>query len=165
MRRGPRCGGRKIDSCFEAKFKTNASKLNRKLSGSALSKKPNHVDQHVARQLRLWRVLLGMSQEDLAQRLGGSPQKVQKCEAGETRISASRTRHVRTLSGPMGPNFLAMSSAVAVAPPDIQWLGSCSSILTHTSLRKVGRRCLRPRRERPSVARGAASSERRPGCP
>jgi transcriptional regulator with XRE-family HTH domain len=31
-----------------------------------------------------------MSQEDLAQRLGGSPQPVQKYEAGETRISASR---------------------------------------------------------------------------
>ncbi len=31
-----------------------------------------------------------MSQDELAQRLGGSPQQVQKYEAGETRISASR---------------------------------------------------------------------------
>jgi transcriptional regulator with XRE-family HTH domain len=69
---------------------TPSSKPNRRLSGSALSKKPNRVDQHVAKQLRLRRVLLGMSQEDLAQRLGGSPQQVQKYEAGETRISASR---------------------------------------------------------------------------
>jgi transcriptional regulator with XRE-family HTH domain len=67
-----------------------SSKPNQKLAGSALSKKPNRVDQHVARQMRLRRVLLGMSQEDLAQRLGGSPQQVQKYEAGETRISASR---------------------------------------------------------------------------
>jgi transcriptional regulator with XRE-family HTH domain len=69
---------------------TPSPKPNRKVSGSALSKKPNRVDQHVAKQLRLRRVLLGMSQEDLAQRLGGSPQQVQKYEAGETRISASR---------------------------------------------------------------------------
>lgn len=65
-------------------------KPSRKLTGAALSKKPNRVDQHVARRMRLRRVLLGMSQEDLAQRLGGSPQQVQKYEAGETRISASR---------------------------------------------------------------------------
>jgi transcriptional regulator with XRE-family HTH domain len=67
-----------------------SSKPNQKLAGSALSKKPNRVDQHVARQMRLRRVLLGMSQEYLAQRLGGSSQQVQKYEAGETRISASR---------------------------------------------------------------------------
>jgi transcriptional regulator with XRE-family HTH domain len=54
------------------------------------SKKPNHVDEHVGRRLRLRRNLLGLSQDDLAKRLGLTSQLIQKYEAGETRISASR---------------------------------------------------------------------------
>lgn len=53
-------------------------------------KKPTHVDQHVADRLRLRRILLGLSQDDLAQRLGLTAQQIQKYEAGKTRISASR---------------------------------------------------------------------------
>ena len=54
------------------------------------SKKPNYVDEHVGRRLRLRRNLLGLSQDDLAKRLGLTSQLIQKYEAGETRISASR---------------------------------------------------------------------------
>jgi transcriptional regulator with XRE-family HTH domain len=54
------------------------------------SKKPNYVDQHVAKRLRLRRNLLGLSQDELAKRLGLTSQLIQKYEAGETRISASR---------------------------------------------------------------------------
>ena len=54
------------------------------------SKKPNHVDQHVGRRLRLRRNLLDLSQDELARRLGLTAQLIQKYEAGETRISASR---------------------------------------------------------------------------
>jgi len=54
------------------------------------SKKPNDVDQHVAKRLRLRRNLLGLSQDELARRLGLTSQLIQKYEAGETRISASR---------------------------------------------------------------------------
>jgi transcriptional regulator with XRE-family HTH domain len=60
------------------------------MTEAVLSKKPNLVDQHVGRRIRLRRVLLSLSQENLAQLLGGSPQQVQKYEAGETRVSASR---------------------------------------------------------------------------
>jgi transcriptional regulator with XRE-family HTH domain len=85
--------GSKISSAAgraAAERSASGSKPSQKLTGGALSKKPNRVDQHVARRMRLRRVLLGMSQDELAQRLGGSPQQVQKYEAGETRISASR---------------------------------------------------------------------------
>src|ERR1700752_780875 len=54
------------------------------------SKKPTHVDDHVGKRLRLRRNLLGLSQDDLARRLGLTSQLIQKYEAGETRISASR---------------------------------------------------------------------------
>jgi transcriptional regulator with XRE-family HTH domain len=67
-----------------------SSKPRQKKTDGVLSKKPNLVDQHVGRRMRLRRVLLGLSQEDLAQRLGGSSQLMQKYEAGETRVSASR---------------------------------------------------------------------------
>ena len=54
------------------------------------SKKPNYVDQHVAKRLRLRRNLVDLSQDELAKRLGLTSQLIQKYEAGETRISASR---------------------------------------------------------------------------
>jgi transcriptional regulator with XRE-family HTH domain len=54
------------------------------------SKKPNHVDEHVGKRLRLRRNLLGLSQDELARHLGLTAQLIQKYEAGETRISASR---------------------------------------------------------------------------
>ena len=54
------------------------------------SKKPNHVDDHVGKRLRLRRNLVGLSQDELARRLGVTSQLIQKYEAGETRISASR---------------------------------------------------------------------------
>jgi transcriptional regulator with XRE-family HTH domain len=60
------------------------------------SKKPNHVDQHVGKRLRLRRNLLDLSQDELARRLGLTAQLIQKYEAGETRISASRLYDVAT---------------------------------------------------------------------
>jgi transcriptional regulator with XRE-family HTH domain len=54
------------------------------------SKKPNHVDDHVGKRLRLRRNLLGLSQDELARRLGLTSQLIQKYEVGATRISASR---------------------------------------------------------------------------
>jgi transcriptional regulator with XRE-family HTH domain len=54
------------------------------------SRKPNHVDQHVGRRLRLRRHLLDLSQDQLARQLGLTAQLIQKYEVGDTRISASR---------------------------------------------------------------------------
>jgi transcriptional regulator with XRE-family HTH domain len=53
-------------------------------------KKPNRIDKHVAQRLRMRRALVGISQDELAKRLRLTSQQVQKYEAGETRISASR---------------------------------------------------------------------------
>lgn len=58
--------------------------------GRSSPKKPNHVDLHLASRLRLRRILLGLSQEELGKRLGLTAQQIQKYEAGATRMSASR---------------------------------------------------------------------------
>jgi transcriptional regulator with XRE-family HTH domain len=55
-----------------------------------MSDKPNPIDVHVGRRLRLRRTLLGMSQERLGQLLGLTFQQVQKYERGVNRIGSSR---------------------------------------------------------------------------
>jgi transcriptional regulator with XRE-family HTH domain len=53
-------------------------------------RKPNDVDAHVGSRLRQRRMLLGISQEQLAEILGLTFQQVQKYERGTNRVSASR---------------------------------------------------------------------------
>ena len=50
----------------------------------------NNVDFHIAQRLLSRRIMLGMSQSDLAKRCGISFQQIQKYETGGNRISASR---------------------------------------------------------------------------
>lgn len=52
--------------------------------------KPNDVDIHVGKRLRVRRSLLGLSQEKLADAIGLTFQQVQKYERGVNRISAGR---------------------------------------------------------------------------
>ncbi|HET6519992.1 MAG TPA: helix-turn-helix domain-containing protein [Geminicoccaceae bacterium] len=54
------------------------------------SSKPNPIDVHVGKRLRLRRTLLGMSQERLGELLGLTFQQVQKYERGVNRIGSSR---------------------------------------------------------------------------
>jgi transcriptional regulator with XRE-family HTH domain len=53
-------------------------------------RKPNDVAAHVGSRLRQRRMLLGISQEQLAEILGLTFQQVQKYERGTNRVSASR---------------------------------------------------------------------------
>lgn len=50
----------------------------------------NEVDHHIAQRLQLRRVMLGMSQTDLAHRCGVSFQQIQKYETAGNRIPAAR---------------------------------------------------------------------------
>lgn len=54
----------------------------------------NHVDEHLGRRVRMRRLTLGMSQGELADRLGITFQQVQKYEKGANRISASRLQQM-----------------------------------------------------------------------
>jgi transcriptional regulator with XRE-family HTH domain len=65
-------------------------------------RKPNLVDAHVGARLRQRRMLLGISQEQLAEMLGLTFQQVQKYERGTNRVSASRLFQLaRTLDTPI----------------------------------------------------------------
>jgi transcriptional regulator with XRE-family HTH domain len=54
------------------------------------SRRPNPIDIHVGSRVRLRRMLMGISQEKLGERLGLTFQQVQKYEKGVNRIGASR---------------------------------------------------------------------------
>lgn len=54
------------------------------------TRRPNPIDTHVGSRVRLRRMILGMSQEKLAEKLGLTFQQVQKYEKGINRIGASR---------------------------------------------------------------------------
>ena len=51
---------------------------------------PNPIDVHVGKRIKLKRALLGMSQEELALKLGITFQQIQKYEKGNNRVGASR---------------------------------------------------------------------------
>ncbi len=50
----------------------------------------NSVDQHIAQRLQLRRVMLGLTQTDLARKCGVSFQQIQKYETAGNRIPAAR---------------------------------------------------------------------------
>ncbi len=54
------------------------------------TRRPNPMDIHVGSRVRLRRMLLGMSQEKLGERMGLTFQQIQKYERGINRIGASR---------------------------------------------------------------------------
>jgi len=60
-------------------------------------KSANQVDQHVGAKVRMRRLMLGMSQTDLANGLGLTFQQVQKYEKGTNRIGASRLHQIATI--------------------------------------------------------------------
>ena len=59
-----------------------------------IKKTPNPIDVFVGSRVRLRRLMVGMSQEALADRLGVTFQQVQKYEKGSNRISASRLQQI-----------------------------------------------------------------------
>ena len=62
-------------------------------------KNPNPIDVHVGHRVRMRRMLLGMSQEKLGERLGLTFQQIQKYEKGGNRISASRLYQIAQILG------------------------------------------------------------------
>lgn len=57
-------------------------------------RKPDPIDMHVGGRVRLRRMVVGMSQEKLGERMGLTFQQIQKYEKGTNRIGASRLYHL-----------------------------------------------------------------------
>ena len=71
------------------------------------------VDEHIGQRLQLRRVMLGLSQKDLADACGISFQQLQKYEVANNRISASRLFELSTvLETPMSFFFLGLPGNV-----------------------------------------------------
>ncbi len=62
-------------------------------------KAANSIDAHVAGRLRTYRRQLGMSQADVAAKLGVTFQQIQKYEAGINRVGAGRLFQLACLYG------------------------------------------------------------------
>src|ERR1700704_4951949 len=62
----------------------------RRPAPSQQARKTDDIDLLIGKRLRERRMLLAITQEDLAQRIQLSPQQLQKYEIGENRISAAR---------------------------------------------------------------------------
>jgi transcriptional regulator with XRE-family HTH domain len=60
----------------------------------AVKKLPLPTDQHVGNRARMRRLMLGLSQTELATAVGVTFQQVQKYEKGKNRISASRLQQM-----------------------------------------------------------------------
>jgi transcriptional regulator with XRE-family HTH domain len=81
-----------------------------------MKKSPNPIDIHVGARLRMRRLMVGMSQEKLADALGITFQQIQKYEKGANRIGASRLQELaRLLSVP--PAFFFEDAPSGFAEP------------------------------------------------
>jgi transcriptional regulator with XRE-family HTH domain len=85
----------------------------------AAKKAPNPTDRHVGSRVRMRRILLAMSQEELGAALGLSFQQVQKYERGANRIGASRLQQIsHILQVPVEFFFAGAPNASARATGD-----------------------------------------------
>lgn len=90
-----------------------------------MPRSPNATDAAVGRRIAARRAAMGLSQSALAQRIGISPQQVQKYEAGANRISASRLSAIAiALVVVPGALFPAQSDTgtVSIGPDDLSGL-------------------------------------------
>ena len=62
-----------------------------------MTKIPDPVDKHVGSRVRMQRLLLGISQEQLSKALGLTFQQIQKYEKGANRIGASRLQQIASI--------------------------------------------------------------------
>ena len=74
---------------------------------------PNAIDEHIGQRVQLRRVMLGMSQKDLAEKCGVTFQQIQKYETAFNRISASRLFELSSaLDTPMSFFFMGLPGYV-----------------------------------------------------
>jgi transcriptional regulator with XRE-family HTH domain len=70
------------------------------------------IDRHVGARVRTRRIMLHMSQGDVAKQVGTTYQQFQKYEAGINRISASRLQQIANVLQ-VAPSFLSLGCITA----------------------------------------------------
>jgi transcriptional regulator with XRE-family HTH domain len=88
---------------------------------------PNPIDKHVGSRLRMRRLVLDLSQTDIADALGLTFQQVQKYEKGFNRISASRLQHLSQILQVSVPFFFEGAPAVYGIWPSAGQMAEASS--------------------------------------
>ena len=63
------------------------------------SRLPNQTDVHIGRRIKMQRLARGLSQTDVASRLGITFQQIQKYERGVNRVGAGRLQEMANLLG------------------------------------------------------------------
>ena len=100
---------------------------------------PNPIDVHVGSRVRMRRMMLGMSQQKLADAFGLTFQQVQKYEKGMNRMGASRLQQAADVLGVAVPFFFegAPVSAGKHAPgtPEPDYVNEF--VATHDGLRLI----------------------------
>ena len=76
------------------------------------------VDVHVGQRIRQRRWLVGMTQQQLAEKVGIKFQQIQKYETGANRVSASRLWDIaETLDVPVSYFYDGLASSVSASKP------------------------------------------------
>jgi len=83
-------------------------------SRSSRAKSPSSIDVTVGRNVRYWRMARGLSQAQLASRLGVTFQQVQKYEVGANRIGTGRLVNIANILGV--PTSALLQGADAAGP-------------------------------------------------
>jgi transcriptional regulator with XRE-family HTH domain len=108
-------------------------------------RRPNSTDIQVGEAIRAHRLIAGMSQKDLAERLGVSFQQVQKYEKGTNRVGAGRLPQIAAIFGiPIGALFDANADtgeAAGTAP--VRLIPDKSTLRLLTSFAGVTNRAIR----------------------
>ncbi len=92
---------------------------------------PNPVDVYVGGRVRQRRLLLGMTQSNLAEVLGLTFQQVQKYERGANRIGASRLFHLSEILDVSIEYFFGDMPADVAAKSPAQWHGSVKNPVSY----------------------------------
>jgi transcriptional regulator with XRE-family HTH domain len=88
------------------------------IAGAQMPTRVNPIDKHVGSRARMRRLMLNMSQTQIAEALGLTFQQVQKYEKGTNRISASRLQQLcRILQVPIAFFFEGARRALGLPEP------------------------------------------------
>jgi len=97
----------------------DAEELTQQADGGQMPRSAiNPTDKHVGTRLRMRRLMLDMSQTDVADALGLTFQQVQKYEKGSNRVSASRLQHLSQILQMPVPFFFEGAPAASGIPQE-----------------------------------------------